>query len=72
MASEELTGFGNFLKKIGQILDPIIYSMLDMPIPWVRDLLMAVGGVGGFYLLVECHYIVDAFLCQDIVDTQLG
>lgn len=25
-----------------------------------------------YYLGVECHYIVDAFLCQDIVDTQLG
>jgi hypothetical protein len=35
------------------ILDPIIYSMLDMPIPWTRDLLMAVGGVGGFFLLIK-------------------
>jgi hypothetical protein len=25
-----------------------------------------------YQLIVECHYIVDAFLCQDIVDTQLG
>lgn len=33
------------------LLDPILYSMLDMPIPWVRDLLMAVGGVGCLYLL---------------------
>jgi len=35
------------------ILDPIIYSMLDMPIPWTRDLLMGVGGVGCFYLLIK-------------------
>ncbi len=28
------------------LLEPIIYSMLDMPIPWVRDLLMEVDGVG--------------------------
>lgn len=35
------------------ILDPIMYSMLDMPILWTRDLLMAAGGVGGFYLLVK-------------------
>jgi len=35
------------------ILDPIIYSMLDMSIPWIRDLLMGVGGVGCFYLLIK-------------------
>lgn len=35
------------------ILDPIIYSMLDLPIPWIRDLLMGVGGVGCFYLLIK-------------------
>jgi hypothetical protein len=23
-------------------------------------------------IVVECHHIVDVFLCQDIVDTQLG
>ena len=34
-------------------LDPLVYSMLDKPIPWVRDLLMAVGGVGCFYLLIK-------------------
>ncbi len=25
------------------LLDPVIYSMLDMPIPWIRDLLMGAG-----------------------------
>ncbi len=25
-----------------------------------------------YTVVVECHYIVDAFLCQDIVDTQLA
>jgi hypothetical protein len=35
------------------ILDPVIYSMLDLPIPWTRDLIMAVGGAGGFYLLIK-------------------
>lgn len=37
------------------ILDPIIYSMLGMPIPWMRDLLMGVGGVVCFYLLIKLH-----------------
>jgi len=35
------------------ILDPVIYSMLDLPIPWGRDLLMLAGGAGCFYLLVR-------------------
>jgi len=37
------------------ILDPVIYSMLDMPIPWIRDLLMGAAGVGCFYLLFKFH-----------------
>ena len=35
------------------LLDPVIYSMLELPIPWVRDLLMAAGGIGCWYLLVK-------------------
>ena len=35
------------------LLDPLIYSMLDRPIPWLRDLLMLAGGVGCFWLLIK-------------------
>lgn len=35
------------------LLDPVLYSMLDMPIPWGRNLLMATGGIGCLYLLVK-------------------
>ena len=35
------------------MLDPIIYSMLEQPIPWLRDLLMGAGGVGCLYLLFK-------------------
>lgn len=35
------------------LLDPLIYSMLDKPIPWTRDLLMLVAGVGCFYLMIR-------------------
>lgn len=35
------------------LLDPLLYAMLEQPIPWGRDLLMAVGGAGCFYLLVR-------------------
>jgi hypothetical protein len=37
------------------LLEPIIYAMLDMPIPWVRDLLMGAAGAGCYYLLVRFH-----------------
>lgn len=35
------------------LLDPLLYSMLDQSIPWGRDLLMGVGGIGCLYLLVK-------------------
>ena len=35
------------------LLDPLLYSMLDKPIPWLRDLFMVVGGVAGFYVLIK-------------------
>jgi hypothetical protein len=35
------------------LLDPLLYSMLDKPIPWLRDLFMAAGGVACFYLLLK-------------------
>ena len=35
------------------LLDPLLYSMLDLPIPWRRDLLMVVSGAVCFYLLVK-------------------
>ena len=35
------------------LLDPLLYSMLDKPVPWVRDALMLAGGVGCFYLLIR-------------------
>lgn len=35
------------------LLDPVMYSMLEKPIPWGRDLLMAAAGVGCLYMLVK-------------------
>ena len=37
------------------ILDPVIYSLLDIPISWFRDLVMLTGGVGCFHLLIRCR-----------------
>jgi hypothetical protein len=30
--------------------DPLLYSMLDQPIPWFWDMLLATGGLICFYL----------------------
>lgn len=38
------------------ILDPLIYSMLDLPIPWLRDLGMLALGAGCLYLLVRYRH----------------
>jgi len=38
------------------LLDPIIYSMLEMPIPWLRDLAMAAAGCGGLSLLYKYRH----------------
>lgn len=35
------------------LLDPLLYSMLEQPIPWGRDVLMAAVGIGCLYLLVK-------------------
>jgi hypothetical protein len=38
------------------LLDPVIYGMLELPIPWLRDLLMAAGGAACFYLLMRFRH----------------
>ncbi len=35
------------------LLDPIIYSMLDRPIPWTCDLFMLAGGAACYWLLIK-------------------
>ena len=35
------------------LLDPVIYAMLEKPIPWMRDSAMAVGGVVCFWLMIK-------------------
>jgi hypothetical protein len=35
------------------ILDPLVYSMLDLPIPWFRDLAMMAAGIACLWLLVK-------------------
>ena len=53
----------SFLKKLitwvavglltSALLDPLIYMMINQPVPWGRDLLMLGGGIVCFYLLIR-------------------
>lgn len=38
------------------ILDPLIYSMLEQPIPWLRDLALLVAGIACLWLLVRFRH----------------
>ncbi|NVN99652.1 MAG: hypothetical protein HXX17_10030 [Geobacteraceae bacterium] len=35
------------------LLDPLVYWMLEKPVPWFRDILMLAGGIGCFYFLIK-------------------
>ncbi len=38
------------------LLDPLIYAMLEKPIPWLRDVAMAIGGIVCLYALVKFRH----------------
>ena len=38
------------------LLDPVVYAMLDQPIPWLRDLLMLAGGMGCLYVRIRFRH----------------
>jgi hypothetical protein len=50
---KKLLSFGGVGLITSALLDPLIYSMLDKPIPWLRDILMLVAGVGCFYAMIR-------------------
>lgn len=50
---KKLLSWGGVGLLTSALLDPVIYGTLEKPIPWVRDLLMAAGGILCLYLLVK-------------------
>ncbi len=50
---KKLLSWGGVALLTTAILDPLMYAMLDQPIPWLRDLLMLVAGAGCIYLLIR-------------------
>ena len=55
---KKLFSWGGVALLTTALLDPVVYSMLDKPIPWLRDLIMAVGGIACFYIMIMYrHYM---------------
>jgi len=55
---KKLLSWGGVALLTTGLLDPLVYSMLDKPVPWLRDLLMASGGIACFYVMVKFrHYL---------------
>ncbi|MDD2321508.1 MAG: hypothetical protein PHO83_15800 [Geobacteraceae bacterium] len=50
---KKLLTWGAVILLTTAFLDPLLYAMLDKPIPWGRDILMAAAGVVCFYLLIK-------------------
>lgn len=53
---KKLLTWGGVSLLTSAILDPLIYSILALPIPWFRDLVMLASGVGCFYLLIKFRH----------------
>ncbi len=50
---KKLLSFGAITLLTSAFFDPMIYSAISKPIPWIRDVFMAAGGILCFYLLVK-------------------
>ena len=50
---KKLLSYGGAALITAALLDPVFYSGLGKPIPWLRDIVMGAGGVACLYLLVK-------------------
>jgi len=50
---KKLLTWGGVMLLTTALLDPLVYSMLEKPIPWIRDVLMGIGGLACFYFLIK-------------------
>lgn len=49
---KKLLSYGGAALVTTALLDPIIYSGLGRPIPWLRDILMGAAGAACLYVLM--------------------
>jgi len=50
---KKLLSFGGSALMTSALLDPLICSGLDKPLPWLRDLVMAGAGVACLYIMIK-------------------
>lgn len=50
---KKLLNWGAVALLTAAMLDPVIYSTLEKPVPWLRDSIMGIAGIGCIYLLVR-------------------
>ena len=48
---KKLLTYGGATLLTAALLDPLFYSGLGKPVPWLRDLLLAAGGVSCLYMV---------------------
>ncbi|MBJ6749037.1 hypothetical protein [Geomonas anaerohicana] len=52
---KKLLSFAAVTLLTSALLDPLIQSGLDKPVPWLRDIGMFVAGAACLYILVKYH-----------------
>ncbi len=50
---KKLLSYGGAALLTASMLDPVVQSGLDKPVPWPRDLLMAAAGIFCLYVMVR-------------------
>ena len=50
---KKLLSYGGAALITAACLDPVMYSGLGRPVPWLRDLAMAAGGVACLIILIK-------------------
>ena len=50
---KKLLSYGGATLLTAAMLDPMICSGLGKPIPWLRDVLMAAGGIACLFVMVK-------------------
>lgn len=53
---KKLLGWGGVSLLTTAFLDPLIHGMLELPVPWLRDLSLLVAGIACIWLRVKFRH----------------
>jgi hypothetical protein len=56
---KKLLSWGGVSLITGALLDPLIESGMDKPIPWFTDILLLAGGIACLYILIRFHSYME-------------